>query len=102
MELCHAAAWRRGGGVSAHGFAARRDPRAPEASGDPAWPRERAGLAPAASRLLGSGLDLAGWSETAKGFAELRVDRITALRVLPQLFVDEAGRTLADLEASRG
>lgn len=45
---------------------------------------------------------LAGWSETAKGFAELRVDRITALRVLPQLFVDEAGRTLADLEASRG
>ncbi|WP_341214379.1 HTH domain-containing protein [uncultured Limimaricola sp.] len=45
---------------------------------------------------------LAGWSETNKGFAELRVDRITALRVLPQLFVDEAGRTLADLEASRG
>ena len=45
---------------------------------------------------------LAGWSETTKDFAELRVDRITALRVLPQLFVDEVGRRLVDLEAARG
>jgi hypothetical protein len=27
------------------------------------------------------------------------VDRITTLRVLPQLFVDEPGKTLADYEA---
>ena len=45
---------------------------------------------------------LAGWSETARDFAEIRVDRITELRVLPQLFVDEPGRMLADLETGRG
>ncbi|MGR3593257.1 MAG: helix-turn-helix transcriptional regulator [Limimaricola soesokkakensis] len=44
---------------------------------------------------------LTSWSETTRGFAELRVDRIAALRVLPQLFVDEPGRTLQDLEAQR-
>ncbi|EYD71317.1 helix-turn-helix transcriptional regulator [Limimaricola hongkongensis] len=45
---------------------------------------------------------LAGWNETTQGFAELRVDRIVTLRVLPQLFVDEPGRMLSDLEAGRG
>ncbi|WPY95715.1 HTH domain-containing protein [Limimaricola variabilis] len=45
---------------------------------------------------------LTGWNETTRDFAELRVDRIAALKVLPQLFVDEPGRMLADLEAARG
>jgi predicted DNA-binding transcriptional regulator YafY len=45
---------------------------------------------------------LTGWNESTRDFAELRVDRIAALKVLPQLFVDEPGRMLADLEAARG
>lgn len=36
------------------------------------------------------------WSETARDFADLRLDKITALRVLPSLFVDEAGKRLQD------
>ncbi len=45
---------------------------------------------------------LAAWSETARGFTELRADRIVSLKLLPQLFVDEPGKTLADWQASRG
>ncbi|SDE01560.1 helix-turn-helix transcriptional regulator [Limimaricola pyoseonensis] len=44
---------------------------------------------------------LTGWSETRRDFADIRVDRIATLSVLPQLFVDEPGRTLGDLEARR-
>lgn len=36
------------------------------------------------------------WCERSTDFAVLRVDRIETLRVLPQLFVDEPGKTLAD------
>lgn len=36
------------------------------------------------------------WSEGRGAFVQIRVDRIDALRLLPQLFVDEPGRTLAD------
>lgn len=36
------------------------------------------------------------WCETTGDFAELRVDRIEALQVLPQLFTEEPGKTLAD------
>ncbi|RVV99783.1 YafY family transcriptional regulator [Mesobaculum littorinae] len=43
-----------------------------------------------------------GWDEGARDFATLRVDRISALRVLPGLFVDEAGKTLADLARRAG
>lgn len=39
------------------------------------------------------------WDETAADFAEIRVDRIEELAVLPQLFVDEPGKRLADHEA---
>lgn len=41
------------------------------------------------------------WDETAAGFEDLRVDRITELRVMPQLFVEEPGKTLADYQASQ-
>ena len=36
------------------------------------------------------------WDEIADRFAELRVDRITEVRVLPGLFVDEPGKRLED------
>lgn len=43
-----------------------------------------------------------GWSETLTGFTVIRVDQITTLRVLPQLFVDEAGKVLADYRTKTG
>lgn len=39
------------------------------------------------------------WNETARGFSELRVDQITALTIMPSLFVDEVGKSLADFNA---
>lgn len=36
------------------------------------------------------------WCETTQGFGEIRVDQITSLRILPSLFVDEAGKSLRD------
>jgi len=41
------------------------------------------------------------WCETSKAFDEIRVDQITALRTLPSLFVDEAGKSLQDFNALR-
>ncbi|WP_322893494.1 MULTISPECIES: helix-turn-helix transcriptional regulator [unclassified Yoonia] len=42
------------------------------------------------------------WCEKRRDFDVIRVDQITALRVLPSLFVGEAGKTLADYRAKRG
>ena len=39
------------------------------------------------------------WNEKLKSFEDLRVDEIETLRILPSLFVDEAGKTLADFNA---
>ena len=39
---------------------------------------------------------LVAWNETARRFEDLRLDRITQLRPLPGLFVDEPGKTLGD------
>lgn len=36
------------------------------------------------------------WCETARDFKEFRVDRIETLAVLPQLFIEEEGKRLAD------
>ncbi len=36
------------------------------------------------------------WCETSSAFDEIRVDQISALRILPSLFVDETGKSLAD------
>lgn len=41
------------------------------------------------------------WCETRRGFDDIRVDQITGLRVLPSLFVDEPGKSLADYVARR-
>jgi len=41
------------------------------------------------------------WCETSDDFAEFRMDRIFAVTVLPELFVEEQGKTLMDL-AERG
>ncbi|PRY78948.1 WYL domain-containing protein [Yoonia maritima] len=41
------------------------------------------------------------WCEKLKDFSELRVDQITELRILPSLFVDENGKSLADFNARR-
>jgi len=40
------------------------------------------------------------WCEWRAEFRVFRIDRIETLRVLPQLFVDEPGRTLADYQGS--
>jgi len=40
------------------------------------------------------------WCDTLRKFDELRVDQITALRVLPSLFVEEEGKRLADYRSS--
>ena len=42
------------------------------------------------------------WCETTKGFDELRVDEIENIRILPGLFIDEDGKSLADFNAIRG
>jgi predicted DNA-binding transcriptional regulator YafY len=44
----------------------------------------------------------AAWCELRRDFRTFRVDRIEELTVLPQLFIDEPGKSLADLEARRG
>lgn len=41
------------------------------------------------------------WCEKARSFDEIRVDQISALRILPSLFVDEPGKALSDFNASR-
>jgi len=41
------------------------------------------------------------WCETSRGFDDLRVDQITALPLLPGLFVVEPGKSLADYHESR-
>ena len=45
---------------------------------------------------------LAAWCETREGFRSFRVDRITALEVLPERFRDEPGKTVADLLRHHG
>lgn len=43
---------------------------------------------------------LIAWCETTRGFANLRVDLIEEVAALPELFVDEPGRGLADYRAA--
>ncbi|WP_417721898.1 helix-turn-helix transcriptional regulator [Salipiger sp.] len=42
------------------------------------------------------------WNESTGGFETFRIDRITGLRPLPGLFVDEPGKRLADFRAASG
>lgn len=39
------------------------------------------------------------WCDTTRKFDELRIDQITALRVLPSLFVEEEGKRLSDYKS---
>ncbi len=41
------------------------------------------------------------WCDTARKFDELRIDEITALRILPSLFVEEEGKRLQDYQSGR-
>ncbi|MGJ8624373.1 MAG: helix-turn-helix transcriptional regulator [Yoonia sp.] len=41
------------------------------------------------------------WCETTDAFDEIRVDQITALKILPSLFVDERGKSLPDFHKHR-
>ena len=41
------------------------------------------------------------WCETKQEFEDLRVDQISSLRILPSLFVDEAGKSLRDFHRLR-
>ena len=42
------------------------------------------------------------WCETTRSFAEIRVDTLDGLRILPSLFVDEAGKSLRDFNTIQG
>jgi len=41
------------------------------------------------------------WCDTSRKFDDLRIDQITALRVLPSLFVEEEGKRLSDYRTLR-
>lgn len=41
------------------------------------------------------------WCETTRSFDDLRIDQIETLRLLPGLFVDEPGKSLADYNRAR-
>lgn len=41
------------------------------------------------------------WCDTSRKFDDLRIDQITALRVMPSLFVEEEGKRLSDYRALR-
>ena len=45
---------------------------------------------------------MTAWSETDAGFRTLGLDQICGLQVLPQLFVEEEGKSLSDYRAQRG
>ena len=68
-------------------------------SGDPALRRV---VRPLRLDYWGRVWTVAVWDETTGGFALLRVDLIEEVTALPQLFVDEPGRTLADYHATLG
>ncbi len=42
------------------------------------------------------------WDETKDRFADIRLDQVTSLSVLPGLFVDESGKTLSDYNSLQG
>lgn len=58
--------------------------------------RAAATLRPLRLEHLGRVWILTAWDETAGAFAELRLDLIEQARALPELFVDEPGKRLAD------
>lgn len=41
------------------------------------------------------------WCETTRSFDELRIDQIETLRILPGLFVEEPGKSLADFNSQK-
>ena len=57
---------------------------------------------PLACLFWGEVWTLAAWCETRAGFRSFRVDRISALELLPERFRDEPGRSLADLLRHNG
>jgi predicted DNA-binding transcriptional regulator YafY len=67
---------------------------------DDAWPRRI--VRPLRLDYWGRVWTVTCWDETAGGFALHRVDLIEELQVLPQLFVEEPGKTLADYQATLG
>jgi predicted DNA-binding transcriptional regulator YafY len=53
-------------------------------------------LRPLALAFWGQHWTLAAWCELRRDFRSFRLDRMSALSVLPDLFRDEAGKTMAD------
>lgn len=43
---------------------------------------------------------IVAWCETERGFVELRLDELDNLQLLPSLFVEEVGKSLADLRSA--
>ena len=68
----------------------------------PGDPHPRHVLRPLRLDYWGRVWTVTGWDETTGTFVLLRVDLLEEVAVLPQLFVDEPGRTLADYYATRG
>jgi predicted DNA-binding transcriptional regulator YafY len=68
----------------------------------PGDPHPRRILRPLRLDYWGRVWTVTAWCETTAAFALLRVDLLEEVAVLPQLFVDEPGRTLADYYATLG
>ncbi len=58
--------------------------------------RTRRTIRPLELDYRGRAWTLVAWCETDRAFRAFRVDRIRSLEILPELFVDEPGRTLDD------
>jgi len=70
------------------------------ASRDPAGTLSERVVRPLQLEYWGRLWTLAAWCETRDGLVLLRVDHIETLQLLPQLFLDEPGKTLADYLAT--
>ncbi len=68
----------------------------------PGDPQPRRVVRPLRLDYWGRVWTVTAWDETTAAFAVLRVDLLEEILVLPQLFVDEPGRTLADYYATLG
>lgn len=70
--------------------------------GIPGDPRPRRIVRPLRLDYWGRVWTVTAWDETTFSFQLLRVDLLDEVAVLPQLFVDEPGKTLADYYATLG
>ncbi len=69
---------------------------------NPEGPVTRRTVRPLRLESWGRVWTLTAWCEMRKDFREFRVDLIEEAEPLPELFIDEPGKTLADYEGAAG